>query len=85
MDTTQALNKRILAGQQVNFKIVCIMFFEDSARHVHYRHDQGIQRLSKQVDTSKKPGAMQLQLPCIKRIDKLYFVINELLCNSLNT
>ena len=26
---------------------------------------------------------MQLQLPCIKRIDNLYFVINELFCNSL--
>ena len=34
--------------------------------------------------TSKKPGTMQLQYyPCIKRIDSLYFVINELFCNSL--
>ena len=24
---------------------------------------------------------MQLQLPCIKRIDNLYFAINELFCN----
>ena len=30
--------------------------------------------------TSKKPGAMQLQLPCI---NNLYFVINELFCNFL--
>jgi len=28
---------------------------------------------------------MQLQLPCIKRIDNLYFVINELFCNSVIT
>jgi len=28
---------------------------------------------------------MQLQLPCIKRIDNLYFVLNELFCNSLIT
>jgi len=32
--------------------------------------------------TSKKPGAMQLQLSCINWIDNLYFVINELFCNS---
>jgi len=28
---------------------------------------------------------MQLQLPCIKRIDNLHFIINELFCNSLIT
>jgi len=28
---------------------------------------------------------MQLQLPCIKNIDNLYFVMNELFCNSLIT
>ena len=33
----------------------------------------------------KKPGAMQLQFSCIKRINNLYFVINELFCNSLIT
>ena len=33
--------------------------------------------------TSKKPGTMQLELLCIKRIDNLYFIINEFFCNSL--
>ena len=33
--------------------------------------------------TSKKPGTIQLQLVCMKRIDNLYSVINELFCNSL--
>jgi len=28
---------------------------------------------------------MQLELLCIKRIDNLYFVINELFCNALIT
>ena len=35
--------------------------------------------------TSKKPVALQLQLPCNKRIDNLYFIINKLICNSLIT